>query len=215
MASLLLAHSALGTTLVNETFEGTGTPSGWSSGTGADFDYTGLVLSGTQSLRANSAGSTVTANVNLGAGYDEIWTKWLVRVVTCPTNSRIFFFYDPSFSEGGVALFIFSDSTATVDFGTYQTFNIGTTYYMWTHFHKNATSDIWWNTVDDRSTATHVTETANNLQAQYLVMGAANSMDIVFDNVQVADTDAFGGATPTPTAAPSSSPSNRFFLFPQ
>jgi hypothetical protein len=181
--------------LVNQDFEGTGTPIGWTN-SGGDLDYTGLVLAGSQSARMLNTSGMV---YNLGVGYDELWTKMRVRVVACSSSMGAFVWFSPAFDQV-FTVCVFPNNTLTIDFVTYAPFNIGTTYYFWSHYHKNSPSDVWFSTTDNRSTATHLTTRAGNYQLQYplFTTGVTVGNEVLYDNIQVAKTDEFGGEGPTP-----------------
>jgi hypothetical protein len=175
--------------LINEGFEGSGTPSPW--GGGADFDYTGVVLSGSQSCRVQSGQS---ATVNMGVGYTEVWQKNVIRFVTLSTAEQIVI--ADSSTAGTDGLVIFSDGSATMDFSSFSavgSFVTGTKYYFWSHFKSSNTWEVWWDTVDNRSTAAnHLTKVAAAADLQLYLWGASSN-ELVIDDVQISSTDIFTG----------------------
>lgn len=82
--------------LIEETFEGSGLPSGWtdsSTGGTRDFDYTTTVLEGTESFFFNDPGGAgdVLVTAPLPSTYDSIYVSLRVRCVTVlPNNGTIF-----------------------------------------------------------------------------------------------------------------------------
>jgi len=62
--------------LVSEDAEGTGTPSGWTDGSGPDWDYTTTVLEGAQSFKTASAGMSSLISFTAGS---ERWFYCLFR----------------------------------------------------------------------------------------------------------------------------------------
>jgi hypothetical protein len=237
MAAFLLAQSALGTVLVNETFEGTGTPSGWSGTGSADFDYTTSPLAGSQSLRcpASSAGIYNSGGV---LSNTELWGQILYRIDSMPTSAEIILDMRQAFVAFAIDIYLATDGTLIVNDGastfvqTVSGMSVGTIYNIWWHYKKgtgaNSVIETSWDVAGNprpnsgnkfaSSSTAGGTATVDQAGFGWSTGGGTDAVSII-DNVQIADTDAFagGGPTPTatPTAAPSSSPSNRFFLFPQ
>jgi hypothetical protein len=88
------------TLLVDEPFEGTGTPSGWSSfGFGAiDYHSTSSPLSGSKSLQIDGTGSSVGIIIPVADAGPALYWKFMLRVDTVPGASfpQIFFLADVS-----------------------------------------------------------------------------------------------------------------------
>jgi len=81
--------------LLNEDFEGTGTPSGW-FGSGGNFDSTSSPLQGLQSLRTPNGSFAKTPD---GLNQTELYFKFLVRFSALPASSSGFFqILDASFN---------------------------------------------------------------------------------------------------------------------
>ena len=136
--------------LINENFEGTGAPSLW--GGGADFDYTTVVLSGTQSCDIPAG---VYAIPLLGTACpSEVWGRNLFQVATLATGT--YFNVRDSAFTGGPGFVIFADGSATLDFSTFTaagSFVQGTTYYFWLHYKASVVWEVWWDTENNRATA--------------------------------------------------------------
>lgn len=187
--------------IFDEDFEGTGTPSGWFKGNSSDYDYTGFVLAGSESLRA--AGSTGDYSFYDHTDTDEIWFKQLIRFDEIRDSggaANPWIIQDSGY--GGLAnWYVFNDGSVTIDFVTYSSAGSlleDTTYYLWGHYKKGTggTWEIWWDTVDDRaSAANHLSTSVSNTNqvSQHLICGAGSTDVIICDDVQLANTDEFAG----------------------
>lgn len=189
---------------VNEDFETAGTPSGWFVA-GADPDYTGFVLAGLQSLKAEGGnGGSVQYAFYDHTDYDETWYQLLYRIQTFPASGTVQPLKIDNSSFGTICtLFIFTDGTATVDFSTYSpvgSFASGTTYYVWAHYEKgpNGTCEYWWGTSSSRASASYhlannaISGTDQDSQFYVILTSSATAEFEIADNVQGSNADAFG-----------------------
>lgn len=94
--------SAVSNILIDEKFEGSGTPSGWStyigSGGTIDFQNTTYVLEGSQNLRVTSNNYTNTS-YNLGQEYGHV-VLTLARRATSLSNRKDVFLYNSASNRG-------------------------------------------------------------------------------------------------------------------
>lgn len=183
------------TYLINENFEGTGTPSGW--GGTADFDSTTSPLAGAQSLRVNN--QTVQNEAAIDNG--DLWFKFLFKPNQLPTtDSDIFYINDASFNELGRIIMETNGKLIATQDGIFEetssALSSGTMYYVWVRYVKgsgsNSVVQVYFNTSDSRPSfgdsktagASNGSETANVTK---LFLTFEHIAD--FDNVQVAATD--------------------------
>jgi hypothetical protein len=190
--------------IINEDFEGTGTPSGWFRGGAADFDYTASPLAGSQSLR-NATGSDYAVYLSGGVLNEaEVWGKLLFKPEALPsTFSQIFAVNDGSFntvfqmvmnSSGTMTV---ADNGAGVFQATSDAMSAGTLYRLYWHYKKgtgsNGIAEGGFATTDVRPTSGNkyaggatAVPTAN--AEEVAPMTAGNGAIWVFDNVQVSTT---------------------------
>jgi hypothetical protein len=220
--------------LINENFEGTGTPSGWNNSAGTpDYDYSVSPLYGLQSLLCNSSAQSRNGTSLNDA---EVWLKCSFRLDgTMPgfnyllrfLNSSDIEMLDIAFLSG--PLYVFDG----VSGGTGQTVDSvtsGTVYDLWVHYKKGTGADAILEASFD-VTGNPRPNTGNKYVVVANGAGTANAVkldlfgsatDVVFDNVQVCNTDCFAaGPTPTPTATATATPAattvtngNWFFFLP-
>lgn len=91
-AGMVIGSGAVGgaTLIFSENAEGTGTPSGWTNTSTPDWDYTGVVLAGAQSVQA-ADGERV--HFDSGAAYGEVWLRFKFRIESGgDTGYRVFSF---------------------------------------------------------------------------------------------------------------------------
>jgi hypothetical protein len=190
--------------IINEDFEGTGTPSGWFRGGAADFDYTASPLAGSQSLR-NATGSDYAVYLSGGALNEaEIWGKLLFKPEALPsTFSQCFLLNDGSFNTIFQMVLNASGTLTVADNGagvfqiTTDAMSAGTLYRLYFHYKKgtgsNGIAEGGFATTDVRPTSgtkyaggTTGTPTANAQEVG--CTQASNSATWVFDNLQIATT---------------------------
>ncbi len=83
------------TYLINEGFEGAGTPVSWFAGGSADFDSVTAPLAGSQSMRLNVTEFTLTPTINEA----EIWVKFRFRMSALPSPAAsVLVFRDSGFN---------------------------------------------------------------------------------------------------------------------
>lgn len=200
-----LDSSAGITYLLNEDFEGSGTPSGWSVGGSTDPDYTGIVLAGSQSLRYGNSASDYANYTSFPSEYAELWGKFMFRRPSSMPASfaRLIEFVDISFNSlfkiilgsGGELVM---DSGSIYD-ATTDTMSADTTYYIWWHYKKgtgsNAAAELWFDTANTRPTTggnKYAGGTAGNRTANAWGFGLANDGSsgwMIVDNFQLAETE--------------------------
>lgn len=187
--------------LINQDFEGPGTPAGWSTtGSGsADFDSTASPLQGAQSLRLDGDPDSIAAIVTVSEA--EIFWKFQYRTGTLPaTPTDIPLIYDVSFNE--IAKISFHSTGQLIAEGggifeiTTDAMSAGTKYWIWGHYKKgtgaNAVLECGFSAADDgRPTSgtkyagnTNGTQTAD--AELFLLFSEVNAVD--FDVVQIAVT---------------------------
>ena len=85
---LLMASRAFAQDILNEDFEGTGEPSGWSHTGTVDYDNTSSPLEGTQSLVIDrTAGAhNQYASYDSGSEHDEFWAHIIYKPAALPSN---------------------------------------------------------------------------------------------------------------------------------
>lgn len=161
--------AAGGGSMSYEGFEGTGAPTGWSTGTGINYDYTTspAPLEGTQSLMVQNAVVEWTFST-AGAAQNECWVYFMFRV-----NDLVYlqnFQLGSDYSQTDAMVQINSGGTITLTSlgGTAATSGAGTvaantTYYAWfrrVHVSTgNNLADFYWGTTNDRGSATHLAVT--------------------------------------------------------
>lgn len=147
--------------LINEDFEGVGTPSGWGVVGTPSFDNVASPLSGVQDLIQNATANSDANYVFTDAA--EIWIAFELSYNTLPTaSSLIIALYDsPGFTKAGAIIFDVngklsaSDGTATST--TTDIMATGTKYYIWLHVLKgtgaNAVIEVEFSTTNTRTGA--------------------------------------------------------------
>jgi len=187
------------TFLVNEGFEGTGNPAGWSD-SGGDFDSTVNPLVGAQSLRADSGEgglSTITPEAT-------VYGKFRFRAVTLPaTFTEILLVRDASFNAT-LAIILLSTGQLVVQSGgiyeqTVATMAANTTYYVWFRVTPgtgaNSIARVWFLATDSKpsdgsNNSSGATNGSITTSSQYFLFWNSSSAIIVdFDTVQLAATD--------------------------
>lgn len=186
--------------LVNQDFEGTGTPSGW-AGTG-DFDNAVSPLQGAQSLVLVLS---QTASISDGGvlNNSELYFKFLFRSNTLPVSSNEFFYAMDGAGTRQIRIISNADGTVRVQdrlgnifATTVASMSLATTYYVWVYNKKgsgtNQICSVAFNTTDSRPTSgnnfaggTSGTETGNVTQCFW---AAGDSSVLKVDVVQISAT---------------------------
>lgn len=193
--------------LINEDFEGSGTPAGWFRGGSADFDSTAVVLAGSQSLSIDKTTSDYATYIGLSSDKSEVWGKMLFRRnASLPSAySNFFGMSDAGFSYifrvGLLSTGVLVLDSGTIYLTTSDSISVDTVIYIWFHFKKGTGSDaiaeIWWNTVNTRpitggskyagATNGNISSNVNSL---LLYNETSDSSGInIFDNFQIAETE--------------------------
>ena len=193
--------------LVNEGFEGTGLPSGWSTAIGSpNYDYTTTPLAGAQSLHLPSGSGTLVAPGSL-LNVAECWFKWRMRVDTLPgTSFAILNTDDGGFGFNATSVILHSSGALELANGfgtpatTVSTMSIATAYDCFGHFNKgsgsNSISEFSFvtaggsrpNAGNSYITITNGTITANCQGVEFI---AGDSAVLTIDSVQFSSTDIF------------------------
>ena len=187
------------TFVINEGFEGAGTPAGWFN-SGADFDYTTSPLVGTQSVRAASNGVYCLYLSGGALNHPEIWGKMKVRVDSLPsTFSQIFKVTDGAGTVGAELVLL---STGVLDFGsgitatTADGMAAATDYWVYFRYTKgtgsNSICSIGFSATETRPTSgTKFATTSGSfgaVNAETSFFTVSNGAVVVFDNLQISTT---------------------------
>lgn len=194
--------------LVNEDFEGAGTPTDWATDHGSpDFDYSVVPLVGLQSLRLpNNSAAYYTVDLDKS----EVWFKFYVKLETLPASQEVLFsFADAFFNflykvniDPGGTLNVKDQIFGNIDQTTVDALSTGTVYNIWGHYNKgsgsNAVCEVSFDTVGNpRPNAgnkyaggTNGTST-NNVSIFFIGELNGETYASVFDNVQIDDVDSF------------------------
>lgn len=192
--------------LIDENFEGTGTPSGWATVGSPGFDNTSSPLSGAQDLKMDGAANNDANYVFTDAG--EFWVALELKFSSVPAvsiTSPIQVYNSPSFSDF-CAIFIdtlgkLAVSDGTTSSTTTDTMSSGTKYYVWFHMLKgtgsNATIEGEFSTTNTRTgTGTKyaiVTAGNINVDLNYFLLRRThaewgNAVTFQVDNVRLSTT---------------------------
>ncbi len=163
------------TYIVEENFEGTGTPAGWfNSGGNFDQSTSGLSLEASEALALT--GGAAQSNTPTGIAQGEVWVRYRVRFIEDGAGALLYF-YDSGFGQRGL-VYRQTGGALTVDSGggsdtTVATTSINTTYWIWVHYKKgtgaNGEMDVWFSSTstkpadgsDNHATITGSTATAD------------------------------------------------------
>lgn len=186
---------------VSQNCEGAGTPTGWTnSGATPNWDYTGVILDGSQSLLLPSTTGTVGSSTMIDFGdRPEVWVYFKLRLTNTSQGTK---------TIGGLAqnggstlnqLFQVSTNGGLPSFGGAQTatgFSANMTYNVWLHYRKgtgsNGIVDIAFSTTGTKPTGgnefAQSTTYAGTSNAGRLVLGtsAHTVFDIILDDIRVA-----------------------------
>lgn len=144
--------------LLDEDFEGAGTPTGFDPG--PNFDYSAAPLQGLQSLRVVTA-SGHTAFYSLASAESELYVKFLFRTESSlpGTSAEICALVADDLFTPRIAPQLMSDGTMTLDFAnfTVATMAANTTYYVWVNYKVGSgttgRASAAFNTVDSKPTS--------------------------------------------------------------
>lgn len=168
--------------LVEENFEGTGTPSGWTTENTVDFDYTGTVLQGAQSARlVNGFGGALKTFTSSS----DVWLFFKVRfpgvAILSGSNVTSYAFRDVGDTiYTGIRLTwdgIGAGATVKlrsngVDYGpSATTITVNTTYNCWIHYVASGTATI--------HMSTSTTKPLVDGSGDVYVSGACSALNVV------------------------------------
>jgi hypothetical protein len=190
---------------IDEGFEGSGAPSGW-SGASSDFDYATLPLVGAQSLR-NPSAAVATYDSGNALNHSELWFACQVKMETLPSVIRdLVRFFNGATQLFGVrvnasgTINIRDQSTAKTQ-TTVAAMVAGTTYSLWLHYRAGSGSDETIEAAfavagsrrpssgDNYVRISDGTATAN--ANKFLLASSAIAYASVWDSVQLAASDIF------------------------
>ncbi len=200
--------------LINEDFEGTGTPSGWSGNPQADFDYSADPLAGLQSLSLDSTVDVALAFYPTGGSINnsELWVKFMLKVTNqLGGYEALFRLGDSAHTEiariqitPSMVLGAYDPQTGALDVTTVNALSLDTIYDVWVHYKKGSGSNgvlecsfatdgsARPNSGDNWCGGTNLSSTANAAEFFFKASGTVPFNGIyVVDNVQIADTDVF------------------------
>ena len=203
VATAASAPADTNTYLLNENFEGTGTPSGWtvSSGAKVDFDYatSPAPLSGAQSLQVQSTDNYARFDFT---AQSEVWGKFIWRSPSTLGTDKIMAFRDSSGAEifkaqiTGVGTYYFQAVCGTGTADTAAAISTDTTYYVWVYYKSgsgaNAGYRIWFSTTDSKpadgsTSSAGDTNGSRTTNAERIYLTSANlSNNYLFDDAKVA-----------------------------
>jgi hypothetical protein len=179
-------------TLVNEDFEGTGTPSGWTKSGSVNFDETGTVLDGSQSLSFDATSSGPYA-YKAYTGQSSVTYFFDFQFHTAPGSTRRFIEFDTSgYSSLGYLGLTSSRKLNVEPVGGTQTqgstvLSVDTHYRIWLKYTKgtgsNASLEVWISTTDSKSDAVDhilVSDGTATSDAALLWMEPQNGFGLMF-----------------------------------
>ena len=185
------------TFIIDEDFEGTGTPSSWYV-SGADFDYAAAALIGSQSARLSANAQYIGISDGGVLNHVELYGKFRFKPETLPTGSfcKIMELQNSSFVA--VMTIVIQPSGALECGGTptSDTMTAGTSYWIYWHYLKgtgsNAVTECGFSSTETRPTSgtkysgiTNANSTTNATQTQtYISSGAV----LVQDQFQISTT---------------------------
>lgn len=172
------------TYLIDEGFEGTGAPSGWTSAGTPDWDYSAAALVGSQSLRLAVASSSAYKTFSAGATR---YAYFQFRLTTLTGSAIMLGLADTGVTDFTAALKITSAGVATlVTFGTggggessasATTIVTGTTYHVWLKALDSGTCELAVST-----TGTKPTVDGSGAVVLTVTGGTADTGSIFFQN---------------------------------
>lgn len=201
----LFSLASLGTStafLVSENFEGTGTPSGWTTLTGTpNYDYTTVPLEGSQSLYLSTAAAAHRAIVDFTSG-PEYWIYFLLRITngSAPAGNRTI---GGGHVTGSTTVYAFLQVNLNLKVlwgtaaATATALSLDTTYHVWLHIKKgtgtNGIVDVGFSTNGVRPTSggTFSQDTANTgtsdvARFSFGTTATNTNVDMIYDKVRIA-----------------------------
>lgn len=188
--------------LIEEDFEGTGTPSGWTI-VGYDPDYTTGAMQGSESLRGSSAGGTYTASKTFTAA-DEVWMYFIWK----QTETGRYIGTLRTTANNGIALmqveasgsyYTFHSGGVSVNTSGSLNWTSGTTVHVWIRAKKgtgsNAEVDWYISSTSTRPGSPTASITTGNWtdQVDRVFLEMSNAGEVMYDRVLVSTT-AIGSA---------------------
>ncbi len=135
--------------LVDERFEGTGTPSGWASTTGTpDFDYTTTPPEGSHGLLLNGSAAAQAATSSSFTAQNELFGYFLMRITALPSGTRDvmrMLVSGAQYSQSKIS--ITSTGQLNITYGntastaTVSTMSLDTVYHIFWHILKGTGAD--------------------------------------------------------------------------
>ncbi len=185
--------------LIDENFEGTGAPSGWTSSGSPDWDSTIFTMGGSQNLYFNATAGY--ADYDLGTDYSDIWVRFmftpeisdgtgrdflglyssaLVRQALCEHTSR-----DLRVTHGTVV-----SGISAVDCLTASALNYVWVHYVYDSAGGNGTLDVYAGSSNTRGAAIRTVTTGDGGPIRHIRLMSENvANDTAFDNVLVQQAD--------------------------
>ena len=186
--------------LVDEDFEGTGTPTGWTGTATINYDYT-PAIHGTESAKITDTGTTYVTTPDFAAQSD-VWVFGAFNYSAVTADAIILYLRNATSGNAGYLSIRQSDmkirfyhGTTSPSVGT-TTISTGTTYYYWIHYIKGTGSDgvsqIYLSTTTTRPSspelsATNGSGTYDVEHIRYYDWTATS--DYIFDVVRVSATE--------------------------
>lgn len=195
------------TLLIDEGFEGSGAPSGWTNSPfgGVDYDSTSSPLVGLQSLVLGGIGDPAWTRVSFSGG-TEVWGKLLFDITSTPPSNTLFLELMDGSDNVMLSVTWFTDGTLTVSDSSGFLFETtvaaigGATNYLWIQYraatgvgNNDGLCRVWHNTTDTKpangsnnSAGGTNGRGVGSIAAIRLFIGA-NKGTWKFDEVQIAD----------------------------
>lgn len=169
--------------LVEENFEGVGTPAGWTVIGTVDFDYATSPVQGAQMLRIAADSS---ATYTTFAEQSDVWAYFRYRADTANGNTATFGFVDAAITVNLACVSVVTNGVGTQEARLFaggsnssaSSSNIdnGTNYHVWIHFVQNSTCTLYVSSSGTRPSSdgsgnVFLTKTAINTPAGLIVFG--------------------------------------------
>lgn len=186
----------------SETFEGAGAPTDWGSTTGSpDYDFTGTVLFGSQSLRLPGTSGTVTSYVTFVAPpISEVYVRFAFQITRTNLATAYFQqFYNTTtqvsywgINTSGNVTGVHGTGTDTGDL----TIALNTTYYAWIYYKAAASGDgimqVRISTTGYYADATLEVDISNGSKLSafnriYYLVSSSTGADVIVDNLEISD----------------------------
>ncbi len=130
-----------GSFIINENFEGTGTPSGWFLGGSSDFDSTSSPMNGAQDTRCPASSYVATPG---SLALSEVYVKYKYRFAALPAGNVTIASIVDTNVDVGLEVLLKPDGTVICNnpfqfFTTVSAMSANTTYDIWLHYKPSAT----------------------------------------------------------------------------